>query len=221
MNDQHPPPVTDGQVEAVRRTVRIGDRTSTSVNAASTLSQTYPTDVDDLWQACTSPERLTRWFAPVTGDLQLGGRYQIEGNAGGEVRACEPPKTFTLSWEFGGGATEVVVRVEPDGDGARLTLEHTGDVPLEFWDQFGPGATGVGWDLALLGLAGHLRTGHGKPEDEEAWTMSPEAQAFIIECSRAWGDADIDAGTPEAEARAAQGRTTAFYTGVAEPVSNA
>ncbi|MGD7789384.1 hypothetical protein ACQCX2_13795 [Propionibacteriaceae bacterium Y1700] len=95
----------------------------------------------------------------------------------------------------------------------RLALEHTGDVPLEFWDQFGPGATGVGWDLALLGLAGHLRTGHGKPEDEEAWTMTPEAQEFITGCSEAWGAAAIAAGAPEAEARAAQDRTTAFFTG--------
>lgn len=213
MNDQRPSPITAGQVESVQRVVRLGERSETTIDAASTLSQTYATDVDDLWEACTTPDRLARWFAPVSGDLRLGGRYQIEGNAGGEVRACEPPRTFTLTWEMGGGASEVNVRIEPDGDGARLTLEHTGDVPVEFWDQFGPGATGVGWDLSLLGLSGHLRTGHGKPEDEEAWTMTPEAQEFITRCSEAWGAAAIAAGAPEAEARAAQDRTTAFFTG--------
>ena len=45
-------------------------------------SRTYPTDADDLWQAITDPERIPRWFAPVSGELRLGGRFQIEGNAG-------------------------------------------------------------------------------------------------------------------------------------------
>ena len=28
---------------------------------------------DDLWEACTDPERLARWIAKVSGDLQVGG----------------------------------------------------------------------------------------------------------------------------------------------------
>ena len=32
----------------------------------------YATTPADLWQACTEPERLERWFAPVTGDLRSG-----------------------------------------------------------------------------------------------------------------------------------------------------
>ena len=42
------------------------------------------------------------------------------------------------------------------GPTTRLTLEHIAhedEEGLKFWDQFGPGAVGVGWDLALLGLA--------------------------------------------------------------------
>ena len=34
-----------------------------------------------------------------------------------------------------------------------LELEHTAVVPEERWDQYGPGAVGVGWDQGLLGLA--------------------------------------------------------------------
>ncbi|HET6969846.1 MAG TPA: hypothetical protein VFH92_01865, partial [Phenylobacterium sp.] len=34
----------------------------------------YDTDVDDLWDALTSAERIPRWFLPVTGELKLGGR---------------------------------------------------------------------------------------------------------------------------------------------------
>ena len=37
----------------------------------------YATSPDDLWQACTDPERLARWFAPVSGDLRTGGRFTI------------------------------------------------------------------------------------------------------------------------------------------------
>jgi uncharacterized protein YndB with AHSA1/START domain len=28
----------------------------------------YDTDIDDLWEACTKPERLARWIAEVEGD---------------------------------------------------------------------------------------------------------------------------------------------------------
>ena len=45
--------------------------------------RTYDTSVDDLWEALTTRERLARWFGKVGGDLELGGRYQIEGNASG------------------------------------------------------------------------------------------------------------------------------------------
>lgn len=186
-------------------------------HAVQTLSQTYPTTVDDLWAACTDPERLARWFAPVSGDLQLGGRYEIEGNASGTIEACDPPRTFAITWEFGGGTSQVSVRIDPDGDGARLTLEHaaTGEAGSEFWTQYGPGATGVGWDLSLLGLALHLLAGSGRPEDETAFAQKPAVQRFIRESSAAWGEASVAAGTPEPEARAAAERTTAFYLGEA------
>ena len=44
-----------------------------------------------MWDAVTSAERIPRWFLPISGDLRLGGRYQLEGNAGGEVLECAPP----------------------------------------------------------------------------------------------------------------------------------
>ena len=47
--------------------------------------RSYPTDIEDLWHACVTPERLKRWFGPVTGDLREGGTYQIEGNAHGTI----------------------------------------------------------------------------------------------------------------------------------------
>lgn len=62
-----------------------------------TVSQTYDADIDDVWDACTSTERIPRWLLPVSGDLRIHGRYQLEGNAGGRSndatrrRALPPP----------------------------------------------------------------------------------------------------------------------------------
>jgi uncharacterized protein YndB with AHSA1/START domain len=33
------------------------------------FTRTYQTTIEDLWDACTNPERLRRWYGPVTGDL--------------------------------------------------------------------------------------------------------------------------------------------------------
>jgi uncharacterized protein YndB with AHSA1/START domain len=178
-------------------------------------SRTYDTSVEDLWDAITSAERIPRWFLPVSGELRLGGRYQLRGNAGGTITRCDAPHQLALTWEFGGEVSWVHVQLTRDGDGARLELEHIAHVGGDFWDRFGPGAVGVGWDLALtLGLVQHLRTGEAvDPKAAEAWTLSPEGKEFVRLCSDDWCRASIAAGTPEAAATAAAARTTAFYTG--------
>jgi uncharacterized protein YndB with AHSA1/START domain len=184
-------------------------------------TRTYDTDPDDLWDAITNRERLPRWFLPVEGDLRLGGRYQLKGNAGGEITRCEAPRRLDVTWEYGGDMSWVNVTLEPKArDRTLLTLEHIAhvDVKPEFWDQFGPGAVGVGWDLGLHGLALHIET--GKPVDSaenEAWSMSPEGKAFIGASSEGWRKASIAFGTPEAAADAAAARTAAFYTGAPPP----
>ena len=54
---------------------------------------------------------------PGHGRLRLGGRYQIEGNAAGEVLGCEPPHRLRLTWVFGEQVSWVeVVLTEADGD---------------------------------------------------------------------------------------------------------
>lgn len=202
------------QPESVRRELTV-ERDEQRQRTVQRISQSYPTTVDDLWDACTRADRLARWFAPVGGDLRLGGRYQVEGNASGEVVACEPPQSFTVTWEVAGDTSHVSVYVAPEKDGARFTLEHihTGDVDSEFWRQFGPGATGVGWDLALLGLSMHLLSGQDRPEDPEAFVQTAPARTFVRVVSRRWGEASAHAGTPEAEAAAAASRTAAFFLG--------
>ena len=179
-------------------------------------ARTYDTTVDDLWDAITNKERIPRWFLPVSGDLRLGGRYQLQGNAGGTITRCEPPRVVAMTWEFGGDVTWLEVTLEPTADGrAKLQLEHMAHVPEPRWDEYGPGAVGVGWDTAFLGLANHLATGASvDPREAMAWLGSENGREFVRKSSDDWCRASIDAGTDAAAARAAAARTTAAYTGV-------
>ncbi|SDS48096.1 Uncharacterized conserved protein YndB, AHSA1/START domain [Friedmanniella luteola] len=115
------------------------------------LRRRYRGAVPDIWDALTTPDRLARWFLPVTGDLTVGGSFQLEGNAGGDVLACEPPHRFRVT--FGGPTSVVEVRLRPaDEPGATLVeVQHT--VPRALAGS-GAGAlyAGPGWDEALLHL---------------------------------------------------------------------
>ncbi|HWI02255.1 MAG TPA: SRPBCC domain-containing protein, partial [Acidimicrobiales bacterium] len=83
-------------INAVQR--QVGSRVLESGEArTTTVSRTYDAGLDDLWDACTNPERIPRWFLPVSGDLRPGGRYQLEGNAGGTIERCDPPHGFAAT----------------------------------------------------------------------------------------------------------------------------
>jgi uncharacterized protein YndB with AHSA1/START domain len=178
----------------------------------------YDTSVEDVWEAVTTPARLARWFLPVEGDLKLGGRYQLKGNAGGSITRCDPPHALDLTWEFAGATSWVQVRLAADGERTRLTLEHIahkGGIGEDHFRKFGPGATGVGWDLALYGLEQHLPKPDVAidPAAFEAWSLSSEGKAFIRQCGEAWAEAYVRSGADPAEAREQARQTIAFYTG--------
>ncbi|MCE7005710.1 SRPBCC family protein [Kibdelosporangium philippinense] len=196
------------QINAVRRTV-TKRQVKTGEGRSIALAQTYGAAIEDVWDACTNPERLARWFAPVSGDLQLGGRYAIEGNASGTVERCDPPKSFALTWEYDGDPSWVEVKLTTEANGTRFELEHTMPVN-DHWELYGPGAGGVGWDLSLASLAAHLAEKPLPPEKE--WTTSPEGVNFMRASSSRWGEAGIEAGEDEEWAQAAADRTTAAYT---------
>ena len=202
----------DANLAATDRSVASLERDGRPARAV-TLSRSYATTAEGLWDAVTNAERIPRWFAPVSGDLELGGRYQIEGNAGGLITTCERPSHYALTWEFAGDVSWVDVRVSDEAAGqARLTLTHTAHLS-EHWDTFGPGAVGVGWELGLLGLALHLAYPDEPRPDEEAFAASPDGRAFTVGSSEGWGRAAAEAGEDPAAAAAAARRTTAFYTG--------
>jgi uncharacterized protein YndB with AHSA1/START domain len=201
-------------LEATQRDVGSG-RIAAGEGRTIRLRRTYDAPIDEVWDALTSPARIGRWFLPINGEYRVGGRYQLEGNAGGEILECDRPRRFKVTWVFGEPASpadisELEVRLEPAGEGSTmLELDHTAIVPDERWAMYGPGAVGVGWDGGLLGLTLHLR---GESlADPIAWQLSAEGREFFTRSSAAWGAANIASGADANGAAEAVANTTAFY----------
>ena len=178
------------QIDAIHREVsRRGDDGGELV--AVLLQRHYPSPVEDVWDAITDPERIKRWFLPLTGDLREGGDFQLEGNAGGRILRCDWPRLVRVT--FGSDTSIVELRLIADGDDATiLELEHT--VPLEMAGS-GAGAlyVGPGWDGAFLALG--LFLAGEVIDDPVAAASSPEAQAFSRASVAAWTTAIEHSGT--------------------------
>ena len=196
----------------VNREVRDSTREGVPTKVA-VARRTYAAERPDLWDALTSADRLPRWFLPVSGDLAVGGRYQLEGNAGGTVERCDAPESFAVTWELGDTVSWLTVRLTPADDGTTLELVHEAPVDPDFWTRYGPGAVGVGWDLALVGLGLYLATSSDNDAAEfEKWTLSPVGVEFVRLASTGWAEGAIASGEDAEQARAAGERTLAFYT---------
>ncbi|HEU5439390.1 MAG TPA: SRPBCC family protein [Ktedonobacterales bacterium] len=188
------------QINAIHRTVELLPPAEGAGERVRVLLQRgYDAPIDDVWDAITRPERIVRWFMPISGELRVGGSFQLEGNAGGDILTCEPPRLLRVT--FGGPASLVEVRLTARGEGdTALELEHT--VPIEM-AQSGAGAlyVGPGWDGALLGLDIFLR---GEAiGDPAAAASSPTAQAFSRQSVQAWAAVVKDSGIATEEQLAA------------------
>ena len=98
------------EIEATRREVGERDTDAGKVRSVR-LSRDFDSPIDDVWDAFASPERLGRWFLPVTGDFRLGGTYQFEGNAGGKIVECDRPNAFKVTWFYGDVPADAVSEV--------------------------------------------------------------------------------------------------------------
>jgi uncharacterized protein YndB with AHSA1/START domain len=180
------------------------------------LRRRYDAHVDDVWDAITSPERLSRWMKPVTGDLRLGGAFELDGGEHGEILRCEPPRLLRVSWMFGPGAdewpgtSEVEVRLSPGSAGdTEFELVHAAAVGEPMFPTYGPGAGGVGWDRGLLALARLLAS--DEIENMAEFDKSPEGREFSRRSAAAWGQAHLAAGGDPEQVAAAVEATTKFY----------
>lgn len=188
------------QINATSRGVRRDDESVTVV-----MGRTYQASVEDVWDALTDPDRIKRWLMPVSGDLRVGGTFQLEGNAGGEILECDPPHRFKAT--FGDASSLVEVRLRADGD-ERTDFEFEHTVPIAMAVS-GAGAfyVGPGWDGAVLGLDLFLR-GETAADPVEA-ANSEEAQRYSKASVLAWASVIEKSGTATAEEIAA-GRQVAL-----------
>jgi uncharacterized protein YndB with AHSA1/START domain len=173
-----------------------------------TVERTYDAAPDEVWSALTTADRITRWLTPVSGDLAVGGRFQLEGNAGGEVLDCVPPERLAITWEYDGRVSWVDVSLRPTDGGTLLQLDHAIGLDDPTYADFGPGATGIGWEMALMGMALHLAA----PEAPRPTDLPPMGDYFTAS-GTAWGEAAAAAGEDPEAARATARACIAAYSG--------
>lgn len=163
------------------------------------VRRTYDSATVEVWEALTDPERVKRWFYPVSGDLQVGGTFQLEGNASGEIVRCEPPRLLKVT--FGGPTSMVELRLSPAGeDRTVLELEHT--VPMSMaMNGAGSLYVGPGWDGAFVAL--DLYLDGVVADDPVAAANSPEALELSRQSVHEWITAVKASGTATADEIAA------------------
>lgn len=172
--------------EVGRRRIGAGDART------AILRRTYEATIDDVWDACTRPERLNRWFLQASGDLRPGGRFELAGNAGGEIVACDPPRELHLTWIYGDRPVdEVWLRLSPVADGhTALELEHATVSTEVAWEgrmlDVIPGV-GSGWELPLSwSLPLYLRGELPDRPAAEWYEPTPEHAELAERSMRAW-----------------------------------
>ena len=127
-------------------------------HGAVRVEDVYDTDIEDLWQACTTPERLSRWICQVTGECRLGGTVDavFTSTWSGPVRIdrCDAPDHLLLTTQPGTDEEgEIEVWLTAEGPSTRLVVEDRG-LPLDALHVHG-----AGWQVHLEDLAQSLTSG--------------------------------------------------------------
>lgn len=205
--------------EHIERLVAEVTRDVTDLDRGGRLlraSRAYGAPPEEVWDALTNARRISEWLAPVSGELRPGGRYQLESNASGVIEACERGRRLVATWDHATEPGRISVQLAPAADGGvHLELEHSARPDPDRWNTFGPGIIGVGWDLALLGLARHL----GEPgacdltQTVQEWILSDEGRTYVRQSASAWGEAAAAAGQNRLLALEAAARAALVYAG--------
>lgn len=131
--------------------------------------------VERVWEALTSPDRLSRWLAPGTVEPSVGGEVLLDfgegGTVTGRVLCWEPPFVLEFEWRFS-GETESIVRFElsSDGDGTLLVFDHRALAEAH------AAGYSAGWHAHLASLSDYLEGGDGS-WDERFGSALPQYQA--------------------------------------------
>jgi uncharacterized protein YndB with AHSA1/START domain len=95
-----------------------------------------------VWRALTEPELVSAWLMQTDMVAEVGRRFTFraqpigewDGTVHCEVLEAEAPRRFVYSWRGGSGSsrldTVVAWTLEPTSTGTRLTLEHSGFLPM-------------------------------------------------------------------------------------------
>ncbi len=102
-----------------------------------------------VWRALTEPELLARWWA--AGDIKpvVGHRFTLDmgswGHQSCEVLEVAPEKLLRFTFAEGTLDTTITWRLEAEGTGTRLFLEHAGFDPDSPAAQTALRGMGNGW----------------------------------------------------------------------------
>ncbi len=117
---------------------------------------------EDVWRALTDPDVLARWWVPGDIRAEVGHRFSLDMGKWGqqpcEVTAVEPGRM--IAYRFGGGSLDTTItwRLESEGTGTRLFLEHAGfDLGSPLGRQAYEGM-GAGWPHVLERIGGAIDT---------------------------------------------------------------
>ena len=150
-------------------------RTLDETHGAVRVEELYDTDIDDLWQACTTPERLARWLARVGGDLRVGGTVQVVFTSTwtGPVRieSCDAPHHLLLTTEPGtDDEGQIEAWLTAEGARTRLVVEERGlpNTHLPFH--------AAGWRVHLEDLGRSLET--SGPVHPQGWSSEAGAPTW-------------------------------------------
>ena len=162
--------------ELRHRTIAAGEA------RVAVFTRTYETTVTDLWDACTNPDRLRRWYVPVTGDLRLGGSFQQVNMGTGTIVACDPPHRLKLS--LGGGVDEIELSLSRGSSEDTATLELQPATTLDShnigWQMYDAiFCMGGGYYPRLLALDLHLRGALPEDYDSAAFHLNPDMRPTI------------------------------------------
>ena len=160
------------------------------------LRRAFPATVDRLWQACTEEDPLSRWLGRIEGDTSSGQfTLVMPVSSADDVRTqitvlrCDQPSRLDVRWSFDGADSVVSARIEPDGSGACLTIEH---FALTQESEIG---CGPGWDEFLADLEDML-TGRSRQHDCGDLEQQCEAlwQGLPRLADHRFGEVDRDGG---------------------------
>jgi uncharacterized protein YndB with AHSA1/START domain len=150
-------------------------RTLDETRGAVRVEDLYDTDIDDLWQACTTPERLARWLAGVEGDLRVGStiRAVFTSSWAGPLRieVCDAPHHLLLTMEPGtDDEGQLEAWLTEEGSQTRLVVEERG-LPMAHLPFHASG-----WRAHLEDLGRSLE--RGGPVHPEGWSADAAAPSW-------------------------------------------